>query len=226
MSKRRTILAICLFLALVGLQMPARAPDSTGTAEEVPSVPHEYTLEIPCYVPTRLTVNYAYTHNHSISDISTVGASLYKHSGGPNFLEFIASDVDTYRFTVELRYEEPTNQTILIGVWSGSLPVQGISLFSVFQDVVIHVTLSMTKEPSYPSEMDVAKAVTAKIAKDLQDTYNAIQSAMERQNRAVTTNSMLSIVSLFGVITMAAVFYLEVRRLKGMRWATIKQGGD
>jgi len=183
---------------------------------QAPFVPHEYIFNIPCYAPTKITFNYAYTHNHSISNIQTVGASLYKHSGGPTYLEFIAEDIDTYSFTVELHYKIPQNQTIVIGIWSGNQPMLGVSLFSHFEDVIIYVKLSVTKQPTYPTAEETALAVTQQISKDLADTYQAIKAAIDNQNQAILTNSILSLVSVLAVAVLSTAYYVEIRRRRGL----------
>lgn len=121
---KHQLLLIPILFTLLFLSLP--------THVHAPIIPHEYTLDIPTYAPTKITFNYAYTHNHSLYDVSTFGQSLYTHSGGPSFMEFIAEDIDDYFFTLELCYNHPINQTLLIGVWSGSLPVIGDTEISIW----------------------------------------------------------------------------------------------
>lgn len=180
-----------------------------------PIIPHEYTLDIPCFAPTKITFNYAYTHNHSISDISTFGSGLYRHSGGPNFYEFIAQDVDDYHFSLTLTYGMPTNQTILIGMWSGTMEMMGFNLHSFYEYLVIHVRLRLTPEPTYPSESEVAQAVVVQVSRDLEDYYSAMTTLTEQQNQTIMTTSILAVVAVVISLVMSILHIYELRR---MRW--------
>jgi len=180
----------------------------------LPQMPHEYTFNFPCYAPTKITFNYVYTHNHSITDISTTGASLYKHSGGPTYYEFIAEEIDTFRFTIRIRYNRPTNQTIVIGLWSGTMRMQGISLHGYDDDIMIHVTLNVGEEPSYPTEMEVAQAVTQRIARDLAEQQSKITELMQKLEVAMLTNSILQVVVLAVVFAIIIIAFAEIRRMR------------
>lgn len=203
MKKLSCLMIFCLVVGLVSTApVPARAVGFDS----------EYTLEIPCYAPTKIAFNYDYTHNHSIRDISTLGASLYTHTGGPTYIEFNAQDVDTYRFTIELKYTAPRNQTIIVAIWSGTLPMQGLQFKSHFETVVIWVTLRVMKEPTYPTDEEVAQAVIYQIQKDLQETYTAINDAISSQNAAVVMNSFINFAAVLGVVVLSLAYYMEKRR--------------
>lgn len=202
--KRLLLIPIVAILLLCSLPNLAYAP----------IIPHEYTLDIPCYAPTKITFNYAYTHNHSISDISTFGSSLYKHSGGPNFYEFIAEDVDDYHFNLELKYATPVNQTILIGIWSGTMQMQGLDFDSLFEHVIIHVRLRVTKEKSYPSEEEVAQQVVQKVAKNLQEQTVAMQTLIESQNQAIYTLAMIMVAVVVVLIATLFIMVVEIRNIR------------
>lgn len=179
-----------------------------------PIIPHEYTLDIPCFAPAKITFNYAYTHNHSISDISTFGSSLYTHEGGPNFYEFRAMDVDDYHFTLTIQYSRPQNQTILVGLWSGSLPMQGYDMESLFEEVTIHVRLRVQAEPTYPTEEEVANQVVYQVQRNLQDYYEAMNTLILQQNQAIATASMLSFATAAISLIMVVVVLYELRQFR------------
>ena len=205
--KRLLLIPIIVILALSSFPSLAYAP----------IIPHEYTLDIPCYAPTKITFNYAYTHNHSISDISTFGASLYKHSGGPNFYEFIAEDVDDYHFTLELRYNTPVNQTILIGIWSGTMQMQGLDFESLFEEVIIHVRLRVTTEKSYPSEEEVAQQVVQQVAKSLYEQTVAMEQLIKSQSRTIYMMAIILMIVVVAVIGVVVVFSVEMRKLRSLK---------
>jgi len=158
----------------------------------------EVIIDWPCYKPTKITFNYAYTHNHSISDITTVGASLYKHTGGPTFIEFIAEDIDTYTFRVTLSYRNETSQSILVGLWSGTQPLKGLTLKAASETFIIHVRLAVMEEPSYPTESEVAEEVVHQIEQSLVQQQDENRRLLEEVQVATVT------ANIFGVIAASA----------------------
>jgi hypothetical protein len=189
---------------------------SVARADEFSSDLDEFTLDIPCFAPTKITFNYAYTHNHSIYDISTFGSSLYTHSGGPNFMEFIAQDIDEYHFTLELDYYDPTNQTILVGLWSGSLPMQGWNFKAIYKHVILYVRLRVQKEPSYPTEAEVAQQVVVEVQKNLESFYKAIENLVASQNTALLTVSIIAVVAVvLSLVTPILLYNTVLKRVRG-----------
>lgn len=166
----------------------------------------------PCYKPTKVTFNYAYTHNHSLSDISTVGASLYKHSGGPTFFEFIAEDIDTYSFTIYLTYGNLTDQSVLIGLWSGSLSMRGFTVKGSARTFIIHVRLSLGEEPTYPSESEVAQAVVRQIQQALVNQTEENQRLRDEIAVATTTASIFGCIAAIASIAALAIGAWTFRR--------------
>jgi hypothetical protein len=148
------------------------------------SAPYEFSLDLQTYKSTKITFNYPYTNNHSISDISTVGQSQYKHEGSGNYLTFIAEDIDIYSFTVTLGYENSTsfNQTknVLIGLWSGIEAMDGYTVSTTETVIVIHVRLSLTEQPTYPTPDEVSQAVVHKIEQDLVQQTEEMRSLVAR----------------------------------------------
>ena len=173
----------------------------------------EYTVDMPCFNPTKLTFNYPYTHFHSISDISTIGASLYKYSGGPNYFEFIAQDIDDYQFRFELRYEATANQTILMGIWSGTGSMMGFDYKASGEVVVFNVRLRVTREPTYPSEKQVADQVVLQVQQRLQEYYQRIEELTKNQNSAILTASVLAVVAVAASIVGTVIHLIELKRV-------------
>lgn len=198
----------CLLLLSVAILLFMVAP------VHAPIIPHEYTFDIPCFTPTKITFNYAYTHNHSIYDISTFGASLYSHTGGPNFYEFIAQDVDEYHFTLEVSYNIPVNQTILVGLWSGTLAMQGFSFRSIYEHVVIHVRLRVQKEPTYPTEEDVAEQVVLQVQKNLENYYRQMNTLLANQNMVMLTVSVIAAVVAIVSVTTPILMYVVLKQMR------------
>ena len=180
---------------------------------------YEFSLDLQVYKSCKVTFNYPYTNNHSISEITTVGRSLYKHEGSANHLTFIAEDIDIYSFTVTLRYENQSmlNQTknVLIGLWSGTEAMDSYIVASASEVFIIHVRLSLTEQPSYPTPEEVSQAVVHKIEQDLVEQTEKVTGLVNR----VETLQYMIIVAIAAVITVslcAAVAVLVMwRKMKG-----------
>ena len=202
---KRLVLPLVLLLFLAVLPKPSFSY----------IIPHIYTLDLPLYAPARITINYAYTNNVSVRDISTLGQSMYKYSGGPTQVEFLAEDIDTYSFTVEIWYTKPVNQTVTVGVWSGTAqPMQGLAYESHFEHLIFHVTLRVTEEPHFPTEQEVAKATVAQIADELSQYYNQSRQLTESISQITITVSILALVSAIVSIVSLLVVGVLYRSLK------------
>lgn len=220
---KRSIALVVVFLLLLSCvpRFPHLNPKTfipTVFAQDVPPPQNqtlmEYTLDIPCYQPSKITFNYGYTNYNSISEISTVGQSLYKYSGGPNFMEFIATDVDDYMFDLELRYTEPANQSILVGIWSGIQPMQGLDYKASFERVVFHIRLRVTQQPQIPSGEQLANLTITQVTKALADQYNAMLKVIESQNATIMTVTLVSIALFGGFLAALFIMLKEMRRIR------------
>lgn len=205
--KRKLVLPLTFLLLC--LLFPIRPSGAT-------IIPHIYTLDLPLYAPARITINYAYTNNVSIYDISTLGQSMYKYTGGPTQVEFIAEDMDTYTFTVEIWYEKPVNQTVTVGVWSGTAqPMQGLAYESHFEHLIFHVTLRVTEEPHFPTEQEVAKATVAQIADELSQYYNQTEKLTQDLTNSMAIISAMAIASIIMnmiLLGVVAIIFYQTRR--------------
>jgi hypothetical protein len=180
----------------------------------VGSFPHEITLDIPCFKPTKITFNYAETTNASLRDIHTLGSGQYTHTGARSYYEFQARDVDTYEFDLDLMYGVPTNQSVSIAVWSGNLPMQSMMQQSIYDLLQIHVVLRVQDQPSFPTQEEVSQAVVASIEKSLQDYYSAMNNLMAQQNQAIVTATAIAGTSIVAMVLIVVIVVVEVRRLR------------
>jgi len=178
------------------------------------SFPHEVTLDIPCFKPTKITFNYAETTNASLYDIHTLGSGQYTHTGARSYYEFQAKDVDTYQFSLDLLYGVPTNQSIAIAIWSGNLPMQSFMQQSIYDLLTIRVVLRVQDQPTYPTEDEVSQAVVASLEKDLQDYYSAMNSLMAQQNQAIVTATAIAGASIVVMVLVMVIVVVEVRRMR------------
>jgi hypothetical protein len=186
-----------------------------GEAESEPVNLAEATIDWFTYKPTKITFNYQYTHNHSISEVATIGQSLYKYSGGPTFFEFIAQDVDDYTFTLTIGYTNATqNLTVLVGLFSGNLPPQGFSIKGKLADtIIINVHLKVTEQPSYPTDDQVADAVVNKIQQNLVQQQEENRKLWEQVKTATMTSNIYGVIaSVCSVVALLLAAYTFARR--------------
>jgi len=203
-ARKTTRLLLWLFITILFfLVAPVHAP-----------IPHEFTFDIPCFLPAKITFNYAATNNATPSDISTFGAGRYTYSGAQNYFEFVAEDMDEYHFTLELFYSSPVNQTILVGLWSGTMAMQGFSFKSVYEHVLIYVRLRVQKEPTYPTEEDVAKQVVLQVQKNLEEYYQRMNTLIANQNMVMLTVSVIAAVVAIVSVTTPILMYVVLKQIR------------
>ena len=157
MKKSMLLLIPILFFLFLPFNVLAEESGGSETAS----------LNLRVYRPTRILITYTYTNNFSVSDVSSVGQSLYKITSGPTSIEFKAEDIDIYTFTVTIRYAEIVGQSVQIAVWSGNQPPQGIQVNVKSSIVKIRFEVTVSEQPQYPSAQEVAEQVVQQIASEL-----------------------------------------------------------
>lgn len=203
MKKSKSVLTIILILvcSLVS-SLNVYATGETAT--------YEFGLDLQTYVSTKITFNFPYTNDHTIADIRTVGQSSYKHEGTGTTLTFIGEEVDIYSFTVILGYQNETpglnvTKNVLVGLWSGNEAMDGYTISSAADIFVIHVQLSLTEQPSYPTPEEVSEAVVHKIEQDLVEQTEMVNSLVARVETLQYTNMILLSIILSVTFCVAIV---------------------
>ncbi|MHA1711565.1 MAG: hypothetical protein ACTSUS_05825 [Candidatus Freyarchaeota archaeon] len=136
-------------------------------------------------------ISYAYTNNFSVTDVSSMGKSLYKIVSSPTNIEFRAEDVDTYTFTVEIKYAVVLTQSIQIAVFSSNYAPEGFQ-FNVRDDYVrFTFTFTVTAEPKYPSAQEVAEQVVRQVSDQLQEFRTQTEETLNLQTRNVEIQWLL-----------------------------------
>ncbi len=203
---RRLVLVTLLFWLTLSLVSQCHGENETNI----------YTFDIPCYAPARITINYGYTNNVSITDISTLGQSMYTYTGGPTQIEFRAEDVDTYTFTATINYENASLQTITVGVWSGTAqPMQGYTIEANLQSATFHVTLRVSEEPHFPTEEEVARAAISQVAEELKSYYEQSRQLTQGLSQTMVMVSIYTVISaVVSLISLliVAVLYRTIKR--------------
>ena len=175
----------------------------------VPAQLQQITMSLNSYAPAQVLISYTYTSSFNISKVSSVGLSLYKIISGPTSITFQASDVDTYHFSVDISYGNIlVEQSIQLASFSGTLAPDGTSFTVKANRIRFDFTLTVTKQPSYPSVNDVAVAVVNQLSSQLQQ-YQVRQDAFV----SAISNTILTI----GVIS-AVAFVLVIALILFMFW--------
>ena len=171
-------------------------------------------FNLQSYAPARILVTYSYTNNFSVTDVSSIGKSLYKITSGPTSIEFHATDIDQYTFTVEIKYAAIVTQSIQIAVFSGGYAPEGIQLNVKGNVVRLKFTLTVTEEPRYPSAQDVAEQVVLQVSHQLADFRRQTETIVNIQNHNIEIQWILVAFNLVvNVILLVAVFFwMRTRR--------------
>lgn len=177
------------------------------TSQPYPEYEQEWSFNIPCYAPAKINVNFVYTHNHTIRDISCLGTtSLYRHSGGPTNLLFEAEDYDTYKFTLELFYANITHQHLTIGIWSGTQQVQPSLEYDFYtMHVIIHITLQVTEEPKFPTPEEWAEAQMWAIKETLDNATRTLYEKISLYEKSIFLIEVVAIVALMAAVVSVIV---------------------
>lgn len=185
-----------------------------GSSQPYPEYEQSWVITEDCYAPAKININYPYTHNHSVSDISCLGTtSLYRHSGGPENILFEAEDIDTYRYTIDIIYKEVTYVRVTTGIWSGSHPPDEAEYNFYTMHLTIDVILTVGEEPKFPTAEETAEATLDRLEKIYVEYINQLEATMKTQESTM----MLVIMGLlaFGVISVAGlILSLRSRRKK------------
>jgi len=169
-------------------------------------------FNLQAYAPARVLISYSYTNNFSVTDVSSVGQSLYKITSGPTSIEFKAEETDRYTFTVDVKYAAIVTQSIQIAVFSAGYPPEGIQLNVKGNVVRLKFTLTVTEEPRYPSAQDVAEQVVKQVSNELSLFEQQTERIVETQNRNLEVQWVLVAFNLSVNIVLLLVILLRPRR--------------
>lgn len=175
---------------------------------------HALVFNHPCFKPTNIIISFPYTHDHDITQITTIGASMYRTEGGPTSLTFNALDVDVYTFRVTLRYDNSTDRTIGISLWSGSLSMEGYTWSQASQIFIIDFRIEVKEEPHYPTKDEVAAEVFLKNAQLLVNLTQKYEAIMRDIQSANFTNSLMNAVTVSAVIVAILLIGFNVKQRK------------
>jgi hypothetical protein len=174
-----------------------------------PALPeHEFTFDRPTFNITKVILNFPYTSNHTIEDISVVGASAYSYDftttgGASATFTFIADDVDIYTFTVKLEYANVSRRDLLIALWQGDLSMETYTWTETGTEFVVHFRLNQVQESHYPTEIQVAQQVVYQMQLYLQQILTKQTSQLDTVQAENLTNSLVSMGAAIAAIAAA-----------------------
>jgi len=174
--------------------------------------PYESQVRLTLYAPCVVKLEYEYTKNVSVSDVSSMGPSLYEATQSPLEFRFEAEDVDTYIFTVELAYEYRTIQTMRLTLFSGSQPPSTIELPAEAANVTFRFEVTVQKEPVYPTVEDIAENVASHITGQLEIFHAENQSIYRHIYEGLLNYSYLFALVVVALIILLFIVYKGLRR--------------
>jgi hypothetical protein len=164
------------------------------------------------YNPTKVVLSFPYTNLHAITDISTIGMSQYKYSGGPDNLEFEADSVDIYTFTATVEYDNASSRNILVTIWEGDRPAEGYTWTTSATEYDLHFRLNVIDEPAIPTSDELAQALFLKqaqfivnLTKQNEDQTNQLQSALNLDSIMIMISLALGVVAAVSCIIAASL---------------------
>lgn len=182
----------------------ALAQNETNTNQTVPIVhEHEFFVDRTVFKPVTVQVNFPYTHSSNVSEITTIGSSLYKYQITPTSVSFVADDIDVYTFTIDVGYDNATRREILIGISQGDMPMEGYTWYETGVDYCVHFRLTMTTEPTYPSDVEVAQQVVQQLQQTFVQQLEAQRKILDGVQATSYTTSIVTVIA--GVTSIFAL---------------------
>ena len=172
---------------------------------------YESHLRLNLYGPSTVRLEYAYTRNVTVSDVSSLGPTLYEATTSPEAFRFEAGDIDAYSFTLELAYGQRTFQTLRLTTFSGSLLPSMIELPVEAETLVFYFEVTVTPEPVYPS----IEEITGNIVQHMTGQMEIYQAENQRTYRLIgeglTGYSYLVALVVVALIVLIVVVYRSVQ---------------
>ncbi len=197
----RTLLLLLLILLPAGVVPPVSAQRT-----------YESHLRLNLYSPCTLKLEYEYTKNVTVGDVSSMGPSLYEVTHSPIEFRFEASDIDTYAFTLQLAYEVRTIQTMKLTVFSGSQPPSTIEMPAEAANVTLYFEVTVHKEPSYPTVEEITENLITHMTGQLEIYHADNQRTFRLISQGLTNYSYLVALVVVALIILIFLVYRSLGR--------------
>jgi len=181
---------------------------------EVNAQEYNATYELNLYAPAKITIQFVYTENFTLTNVKTLGGAIWTEVGSPVSLEFHANDIDTYSFDVILLYKNRVQQTIQIGIWSGTIPPHALTAQHDTTAIRLHFKLIVATQPRPPTPNEVASAVVMQMQQYIQwQTDQITILTREFENNLYTMWIIIAISSINSLFCLIISLYV-LRKVK------------
>ena len=192
-------------LLLLVLLLPAPVTASAQGGE------YESRIRLNLYAPVTIRLEYAYTRNATVGDVSSLGPSLYEVTHSPVEFRFEAGDIDAYTFTVELSYGVRTHQNIRLTVFSGSLLPSTIELPVEAEALALRFEVTVQQEPVYPSVESITENIVTHMTGQMEIYQAENQRTYRLINEGLTGYSYLVALVVVALIVLIIVVYRSIQ---------------
>ncbi len=191
-------------LLLLVLLLPAPIASAQSNA-------YESRIRLNLYGPSIIRLEYAYTSNVTVGDVSSLGPTLYEVTHSPVEFRFEAGDIDTYTFTVKLSYGVRTHQNIRLTIFSGSLPPSTIELPLEAEHLTLHFEVTVQTEPTYPSVEEITENIVTHMTGQMEIYQGENQRTYRLISEGLTGYSYLVALVVVALIILIIVVYRSVQ---------------
>ena len=172
---------------------------------------YESRIRLNLYAPVTIRLEYAYTRNVTVGDVSSLGPSLYEVTHSPVEFRFEAGDIDAYTFTVELSYGVRTHQNIRLTIFSGSLLPSTIELPVEAEALALRFEVTVQQEPVYPSVEEITENIVTHMTGQMEIYQAENQRTYRLINEGLTGYSYLVALVVVALIILIIVVYRSIQ---------------
>ena len=191
-------------LLLLVLLLPAPIASAQSNA-------YESRIRLNLYGPSIIRLEYAYTSNVTVGDVSSLGPTLYEVTHSPVEFRFEANDIDAYTFTVKLAYGVRTHQNIRLTVFSGSLLPSTIEIPVEAETLTLRFEVTAQPEPAYPSVEEITENIVTHMTGQMEIYQGENQRTYRLISEGLTGYSYLVALVVVALIILIIVVYRSVQ---------------
>lgn len=143
---------------------------ATVANQSVPSKPFYKVVyrdqRVALFTPSKLEINFARTQKVNVSSSGRLESSRLIQIKDAKVI-WNTTDTDFWSINATLTYDQPINQTIVIGYWSEDHLVSSPTFDVNGRFIEIQLQVATSKAPKYPTAMEVATEVVKQIQEHL-----------------------------------------------------------
>ena len=167
------------------------------------------------FAPCEIRIDFIYTKNLTISDVQSIGPSIYDITQNPQSVTFTAGDIDEYSFTVTLEYTYVVEQNIKISIKGGNYIPDLVQFPLKGQRFDLHFTVQTSIQPTFPTVEEITYNIVSQMSTRLDfirlDIVSQIDVLEGGLNWMSTTTLVMSIVL---IVLVVVLIQLLTRRSK------------